>query len=120
MRLPARGAPVHPTAMLDAAPPPPEAELATRAARAPHATARPHTLGVADAAPGAKMAPDRALARLADGDRRLGCLALTQNHLRMPLRRGPEVIDGGEREAFDEAPQVLDLHAACSPALPVR
>jgi len=49
---------------------------------------------------------------LRDRDRLLRRLALTQDHLLMPLRRGPEVIDGGEREALDEAPQVLDVHAA--------
>ncbi len=65
-------------------------------------------------------APDRRLEPLRDGDRLLRRLALTQNHLRMPLRRGAEVIDGGEREALDEAPQVLELHAACSTALPAR
>src|SRR2546430_13367336 len=57
---------------------------------------------------------------LRDRDRLLRRLALTQDHLLMPLRRGPEVIDGGEREALDEAPQVLEIHAACSTALPAR
>src|SRR3989442_397034 len=64
--------------------------------------------------------PGRGFEPLRDRDRLLGRLALTQDHLLMPLRRGPEVIDGGEREAFDEAPQVLELHAACSTALPAR
>src|SRR2546426_1134540 len=70
--------------------------------------------------PRREKAPGRGVEPFRDRDRLVGRLALTQDHLLMPLRHGPEVIDGGEREALDEAPQVLALHAACSTALSAR
>src|SRR5256886_16295185 len=57
---------------------------------------------------------------LRDRDDLLGRLSLAQNHLLVPLGEGSEVIDAGERQALDEAGQVVELHAACSTALPAR
>src|SRR5216110_3162210 len=50
----------------------------------------------------------------------LGRFLLAQDHLLVPLGEGSEVIDGGERQALDETGQIVELHAACSTALPAR
>ena len=66
--------------------------------------------------PGGEKTPTRGLEPLGDPHHLLGSLPLAKDHFLVPLRQGPEVIDGGEREAFDEALEILELHAACSAA----
>src|SRR5439155_13611593 len=57
---------------------------------------------------------------LGDPDDLLRRLSLTQDHLLVPLREGSEVIDRREREALEQALQVVELHAARSTAVASR
>ena len=70
--------------------------------------------------PGGEKAPARDLQPLRDLHHLLRRLPLAKDHFLMPLREGPEVIDGGEREALDEPLEILELHAACSAARSTR
>src|SRR5207249_3193807 len=57
---------------------------------------------------------------LGDPDDLLRRLSLTQDHFLMALREGPEVVDRCEREALEQALQVVELHAARSTAVVSR
>src|SRR3989449_2291017 len=70
--------------------------------------------------PGGEEAAARRREPLGDPDHLLRRLSLTQNHLLVPLREGPEVIDRGEGEALEQLPQVVQLHAARSTAVAAR